>query len=521
MKLTIYVILLIFSCFFTSVFSENNHSYSKKVVQKIKLKNESRIEDPFNSYLNSIPIGKQEISQTTTGSGSAAITTRKFTFTSRGGVNTVYAILAFPQQAGIYPAIMCLHGGGGNADALINIVQRYAQNGYVAIASDLPGICSNTTTSYTTGPYKSRPLTEASRLDVSGGPQSSLLVDAEVAGLEAFNYMRSLTNVDTTKMGITGYSWGGYSTTMLTGLLRGKVKAAYSVFGSGFFEKGSFWQALITAMPSADRDIWLTYLDAGRRAPNITAPFFLECETNDTYFWPEAVEATLNAIPGFSNHSYGPNRNHVQLPSGSTMQQLFFDYYLKGSGQSFKTVVDVTNTENLSDGSCKLTIKIDKPIGVILDSVNLYYSEKATNWQVRNWKMLSTQFQSTGIFNAVIPADLVNKKVDYFIYVKDKRLVVTGSSMYNTANQIMGVNTTSHQSVNVYRQGSDLIISELDGGSYFIELINLSGKIVYSVHSSASDFANKKVFEISKLERGVYLVKVNLNGVLHTTKIIV
>lgn len=430
-----WIFSILFSCLVLFASAKDVYLTSTGVNMNDKLTEGTNIEDPFSPYLNSVPRITQLISEVNSGSGISAITTRKFTFSSKGGKNTIYAIMAYPQQAGIYPAVMCLHGGGSNANALLNFVQRYAQLGYVTISIDLPGICDNNTTPYTTGPFKSKPFSEASRLDVSLGPTSSILVDAEVAGLEAFNYMRSLENVDAEKMGITGYSWGGYSTTMLSGLLGDKVKAAYSVFGSGFYDKGSKWKTSIELMPEADRNVWLTYLDAGRRASNMKAAYFIECETNDTYFWPEAVEATLKAVPGVTNHSYGPNRNHVQLPSGGTMQQLYFDYYLKGIGQPFVSV-NISKTEVMLDSNHKLTISINAPTGITMDSVNLYYSETSTNWKLSVWKILLTQLQSDGTYNVVIPAELVAKNIDYFIYAKDNRTVVTGSYIFNTASKV-------------------------------------------------------------------------------------
>ena len=420
--------MLCFSFTFTS--AKDVYLTSTKVNTKDGLTVSTVVEDPFAPYLTSIPIINQIISEENSGSGNSAITTRKFTFSSRGGVNMVYAIMSYPQKTGKYPAVMFLHGGGSYADTMSTRVQTYAQQGYVTIAIDMPGLCGSANSPYTTGPFKLRDG-EGPRLDVSGGPKNSTLVDAIVAGIEAFNYMRSNEKVDVSNMGITGFSWGGYAATMLSGLLGDKVKAAYSVFGSGYYDKGTVWKSLIESMSIADRTIWLTYLDAGRRVSNMKANYFLECETNDTYFWPEAVEATLKAVPGVSNHAYGPNRNHLQIPSGGTMQLLFFNYYLKGVGQRFVSV-EIPKTEFLSDGSRKLTIKVDMQTGVAMDSVNLYYSEKSADWQHRNWKMLSTQQLTIGTYSVVIPADIINKNIDYFVYAKDNRSVVTGSYMFNT-----------------------------------------------------------------------------------------
>lgn len=80
------------------------------------------------------------------------------------------------------------------------------------------------------------------------------------------------------------------------------------------------------------------WIKCRRRAPSITAPYFLEAASNDTYFWPEAVEHTLDAIPGFRNHTWGPNKNHRRLSAGISMMQYHFDYYLKSKGQPFGRV---------------------------------------------------------------------------------------------------------------------------------------------------------------------------------------
>jgi dienelactone hydrolase len=399
------------------------------------------VDDPFVPFLTSIPPITQTLSQVNSGSGPAAITTKKFTFSSRNTVNTVYGVLVYPQAAGTYPGILVLHGGGSNAEGVAGVAAGFAQRGYVALAIDLPGIAGTTNTPNTLGPWKSRPLGEAPRFDVSGGPQTSMLVDAEVAGLEAFNLLRSQTNVKAESMGITGYSWGGYSTTFLTGLLGDKVKAAYAVFGCGFYDKGSSWKALIAAMPAADRDVWLKYIDAGRRAPDIKAAYFLEGETNDTYFWPEAVGATLDAITAPNkNHTWGPNLNHNQMPAGPTMQRLHFDHYLKGLGSAFATV-EVKTIAAQPDGGKKIGFEVKLPANVVVDSARLFYSEVKPDWQTRVWLSLvaipeasNPEAGSVSNYSATLPAAEAAKQINYYAYVTDTRTAATASAMYNSAS---------------------------------------------------------------------------------------
>jgi dienelactone hydrolase len=482
-------------------------------------------DDPFTPYLNSIPPITQTISNTNTGSGSTAITTKEITFSSRSGVNTVYAVMAYPQQAGKYPAVLCLHGGGSDGVQLITLVQDFARRGYVAISPDLPGICGTTNTPYSTGPWKSRPAGEGPRFDVASGPQNSTLVDAEVAAMEAFNLMRSQANVDTTRMGIMGYSWGGYSTTMLSGLLGAKVKASYAVFGCGFYDAGSNWTALIDTMSAVTRTTWLTFLDAGRREPNMKAAYFLEAETDDTFFWPEAVAATVNAVPGIKNHVWGPNLNHNQLPNGPAMVTMYFDYYLKAIGSAFSTVA-IPSAALQTDSSRKVLINVTVPGGVTLDSVRLYYSQQAANWQVRNWIPLIAKLETGTTYSAVLSAALVKSHVDYYAFVIDTRKFASSSLMYNAASDVTSVSGPAtgkcfqNHPVSpfaTYTRGF-ISIKGLAGESRKAISVNVYASNGKRIAQQRSTSAIMPVF----LSEGVYVVKVaNSSGSHWISKLVV
>jgi dienelactone hydrolase len=393
--------------------------------------------DPFKPYLNSVPTVNQVISEENSGTGSTAITTRKFTINSRNNTSVVYTIMAYPQQQGIYPAILILHGGGGNAQSVAHLVEDYASRGYVAICFDMPGICNNGTTPNSSGPWKMRPAPgsgqqlEPPRFDIAKGLENSVLFDAGVSGLEAFNFICAQKNVDVKNIGITGFSWGGYATTFLSGILGKRVKAAYAVFGCGYYEKGSFWTKIIAGLPDSVTTPWLKYFDAGRRAPGIKAPYFLEATSNDTYFWPESVENTLSVIHGTKNHVWDTNFNHKQMPAGPTMQKIYFDYYLKRTGQPFGTA-KIVKEQLAADSSKQVIIKLDIPKGVTAASVVLYYSEPTPKWQTRVWVPITAQPVSGNNYTAVIPANLVKKGVNYYAYLTDDRTVAVASDMYNS-----------------------------------------------------------------------------------------
>jgi len=386
--------------------------------------------DPFTPYLKSIPQVLQTLSSTNSGSGDKAITTKEIVFASKNNINKVYAIMAYPQKAGKYPAILFLHGGSGNAAGLRELIEKFASKGYVALACDMPGYCDIDHTPHSTGPWKAYEAPdEKPRFNIENGLQNSSLVDAEVAGLQAFNLLASQTNVNAEKIGITGFSWGGYSTTMLSGLLGKRAKAAYSYWGCGFYDKGSFWKELISKLPEEVKKQWLTYFDAGRRAPHIKANYFIEAASNDTYFWPDAVSATLNAIPGAKNHVWGPNVNHSLVPTSAPMQELYFDYQLKGVGSPF-CEVKITKVEDQEDGGKKIIIKVKNAKGIKPVSVKIYYSIQDANWQKRGWIPINAELQKNNTYEAIIPSAIVAKQINFFAHVTDSRNVITSSNLF-------------------------------------------------------------------------------------------
>lgn len=385
--------------------------------------------DPFAAYLNSIPASTAVLSEDKSGAGAQAISTRRFTFPSRGGVNTVYGVFAYPQAAGTFPGILLLHGGGSNAEDLAGLAQAFARNGYAVLAVDLPGICG--AGNHSSGTWEARPAGEAPRFDVAAGAQNSTLADAETAGLEAFNWLRAQANVKPAAMGITGFSWGGYSTTFLSGLLGDKVKAAYSVYGCGFYEIGSFWKEIVAKLPPADRQTWLENFDAGRRAPGMKAAYFLEAASNDTYFWPDAVGSTLAAIPAAPNHMWAPNLDHKQLASASAMQRLWFDWHLKGTGAPFART-RVAGIDPKSDRSRRARVEFEAPAGVVIDSVRLWYSLSDQPWIKRAWMQVAAT-PAEGAWSAALPASLADKDCDWFAQATDSRGVATASDMQHAA----------------------------------------------------------------------------------------
>ena len=246
-------------------------------------------------------------------------------------------------------------------------------------------------------------------------------------------------------------------TTMVCGLAGDEVMAGFSVWGCGFYKLTAQLNgpnSTLGRMPEDERQRWLRHLDAGRRAPDIKAAFFIAGATNDFFYWPRAVQATLDAVPGEKNHLYAPNANHkapvpggtvfekqpsapftptpfqpYPTPSGSkanwlAMEVPYFDYYLKGIGQPLpKVSVQKTGDPYLA----RFSIAAPRP----LTKVEVYWATSNPDVMKRLWLALPAAKTAENVYEAKLPAEAA----DWFALASDDRPVTVSSDLIATAPQ--------------------------------------------------------------------------------------
>ena len=385
----------------------------------------------------------------------SGITVRRVLFRIRDK-NESYAVIAIPNTPGKHPGILVLHGSGGNAEE--EKAMAWAQRGYVAVAPDMPGLYSPLTRGdlpmskgYADGRYSMQPDTT-----------KSVIFDGMLAAMKALDLLRSLPETDTANVGVVGVSWGGTMTTMVCGLAGDKVKAGFAIWGSGFFDLGGWrggkpaptakYGVLAANMTPEERARWLRDLDPGRRAPNMKAAFFLAGATNDFFGWPEAVQATLDAIPGEKNHFYAPNSNHKALIPGGTgfegvkhdpkhpqlignranwlaMEVPYFEYHLKGIGKPLPKVKLAK-----SDDAHLARFTVDAPHPIL--KAELYWAAPFAAEPLKDPALLAKAVVDrkwSGIaaikrgdtYEAAIPAEAAQ----WFILVSDDRPMSVSSDM--------------------------------------------------------------------------------------------
>ncbi len=341
-----------------------------------------------------------------------------------GEAQDVYAIIARPPGEGNFPGLLWLHGGYGCAEASAAI--RYAKAGYVVVAPDLPGIGDPKKCPNSVGPWTFRFAKLG--FTVKPDPTADGTFDAVVAALQAFDLLAAQPGVIKDRIGISGISMGGYTTTMISGLLGERVRAAYSKYGCGFYDRGSTWKKELEDLPDDQREAWLRNFDAGRRASGIKAPYFNAAAASDHFFWPPAVNATLSAIPAGGNQAYAPaNHRLTDIPDGENLDLLYLAYWLKGEGKPFPKVT-VESCEPQSDGGKRVTFSVQTEVPV--KTATLYVTAGGESWEKSAWEPITAQPAGEYRFQAVIPADKIDKRGAWFVNVSDARPATAGSFVY-------------------------------------------------------------------------------------------
>lgn len=305
--------------------------------------------DVFASLHPGVPPKILRMVEATTDAPTASdVGIERVVFAAPGGAgqadNEVFAIVACPDGAGPHPGLLLLHGGGGNATQEIPAAIAWAQRGYIVVAPELPGIANPKGTPHSAGAWTKLPYGEG-RWTAAPDATASTIFQGVAAALQAFELLAAQDGVDPGRLGVTGTSWGGYTTTMVCGILGDRVRAGFSNYGSGFYELTTFKNSL-ARLPVAEREQWYEQLDAGRRAPGISAAFFIAGATNDTFFYPPAVDRTLGAVPGATNRVHAPNAHHkLPVPGGvlrtggaAEMAEAWFAFHLQGRGEEFPEI---------------------------------------------------------------------------------------------------------------------------------------------------------------------------------------
>ena len=238
----------------------------------------------------------------------------------------IFAFYSYPQKADAgktgekLPAFVWIEGGLAQAKTYRTIFG--AKRGYATLAIDFPQPGYRSTGDY--------PINLA--MELGENPKQAPIYHGAVALLKAVSFLEAQPQVDKNRIGMAGSSWGGFYTTLMTGI-DPRIKAAACMFGAGNLQMGNMWwdaYGRSPRFPAELREHWRTSLDPAFRLPKCKTPIAWFTGTNDWFFWMPAVMKTYEMAGGPKSLTLLPNWDHAL--SGEVAEQPFvwLDAHLKG-----------------------------------------------------------------------------------------------------------------------------------------------------------------------------------------------
>lgn len=228
----------------------------------------------------------------------------------------IFGIFCYPEGAKGLPAFVW--NQSGLAQASTYFPKLGAKRGYAVLCIDFPQAGYRSTGGYNIN----------SGLELGDDPKKSGIGHGAVALLKAISFLESRPEVDKTRIGMCGSSWGGFFTTLMAGI-DPRLKVASAMFGCGGLYLGNRWWE--SRMPDAAfLERWKAALDPATRLRNTRVPIGWFTGNNDVFYWMPALMESYRLAAGAKHLSLMPNWDHGLPPELDEQVFAFLDVHLQG-----------------------------------------------------------------------------------------------------------------------------------------------------------------------------------------------
>jgi len=302
----------------------------------------------------------------------------------QGKPTRVFAYYGVPQvePGKKVPAMVLIHGGGGTA--FETWVELWNKRGYAAIAMDTCGAM----------PKGSKPNSPFSnnwaRHDFSGpagwgdfggtekDPKDQWTYHAVSAAIIGHSLLRSLPEVDADKIGVTGISWGGYLTCIVSGIDT-RFKFAVPVYGCGFLGEDSTWLGEFQKIGPEKAAKWLKWWDPSEYLKDTAMPTLWVDGTNDFAYPPDSLQKSYRLPKSERTLCIKVRMPHGHGGAGENPPEIlaYADSFLRGA----KPLAKITSQER-KEKSVTVAFSSQTPI----TKAELNFTKDTGKWQQRKWE---------------------------------------------------------------------------------------------------------------------------------------
>ncbi len=200
--------------------------------------------------------------------------------------------------------------------------------------------------------------------------------------------------MDSSRTAVTGISWGGYLTCIVSGL-DNRFKAAVPVYGCGFLHENSVWLDRFAQMTQQQKSKWVSLWDPSMYVGSATMPVFFINGTNDFAYPLDSYAKTYGRVKSKRNFRITVNMPHGHQQGWEPKEiGLFVDQYLKG-GLPLPTIMKPKLTER----QVHAEVKSKTP----LTSAQLHYTTGTVPINKLDWESISARIEDKSIISPAPP----------------------------------------------------------------------------------------------------------------------
>ncbi len=321
------------------------------------------------------------------------------------------------------PAVVLVHGGGGTA--FPEWVEKWTGRGYIAISIALEGQVPGVKIENKEG-EKQWPT-----FGYSGPKRKGFFEDVVTEGLHdqwfyhaiaditaATSLLKSFPQVDTKNIGVTGISWGGILTNVVTGIDH-RYAFAIPVYGCGYLQETPHYRELLSQLSELQQEFYLKNWEPSLYVPLQRQPTLFLNGTNDFHFTMNSFTKTYEASTNEKYLYVEHNMKHGHSAGWAPKTIYSFADYITDEGMAPNNPEFKSRNKN---NALKYTFKGE------VDKAFLYFTTDVADWGKDNYKWTQAPAHISAS-TKTITAPLPKNAVAYFISTLDSHGIMYSAPM--------------------------------------------------------------------------------------------
>ena len=310
----------------------------------------------------------------------------------QGKPTRVFAWLGLPaKRSGKVPGVVLVHGGGGTA--FKEWVQKWNEQGFAAISIAVEGQTDERIPEAPRGaPWKRHANAGPARNGIYGDSAEPLtdqwMYHAVSATILANSLLRSLPEVDATRIGVCGISWGGIITSTVVGI-DPRFAFGIPIYGSGALDRAPNQYGRALKDQAVYREVWEPLL----RLPRTTMPLLWLTGPRDAHFPLDVQQASYRAAAGPRLVSVPFDMKHGHPPGWNPPDSYAFAKSIVETGRPWAREM----SQEFRDGTARVAFETTRTV----NNASLIFKRDA-DWEQAPAKIAASPGRATA--SASVPA---------------------------------------------------------------------------------------------------------------------